>query len=155
MKDSNTSGAIIMTAVTQTIFDYLGRFDGDVKKRFALTSVYYDENDNYVVPSIKELKNQHASSCVEYSSLAHNLWLLTGVKSYYIVSKDTKFEISNDGHAFIVLEYDDKCRLFDMAMGAAGYVEPNPIELFDNHKPLIINGNVYANAKYVENPEMQ
>lgn len=154
-KDTLTSGAIVMMSVQDTIYDYFGKFDGDEKKRYNLTTSYFDENDNYVVPSIKSLKKQHASACVEYSSLAHNLWLLTGVKSYYILSKDTKFQTSNDGHAFVVVEYGGKCRLFDMALSSSGYINPNPIELFDNKQPLIINGNIYANASYAENPEMK
>ena len=78
-KDTKKSGAIVMTTIMNTVYEYLGKFDGDMKKRYDLTESYYDENDNMVVPSIRDLKNQNASICVEYSSLAHNLWLLTGV----------------------------------------------------------------------------
>ena len=152
-KDIKKSGAIVMTTIMNTVYEYLGKFDGDMKKRFALTESYFDENDNLVVPSIKTMKNQNASVCVEYSSLAHNLWLLTGVKSYYVLSKDAKFEGSDDGHAFVIVEYGGKCRLFDLAQGVGGPIKDNPIELFENKKPLIINGMVYANAKYAEEPE--
>lgn len=154
-KDTKKSGAIVMTTIMNTVYEYLGKFDGDMEKRFALTESYYDENDNMVVPSIRDLKNQNASICVEYSSLAHNLWLLTGVKSYYVLSKDAKFEDTNDGHAFVIVEYGGKFRLFDLAQGIGGQLNIDPIELFDNKKPLIINGMIYANARYVEEPEMK
>lgn len=151
--DVKTSGTIVMTTIRDTVYEYLGKFDGDSKKRFSLTQAYFDDDDNFVVPSIKELKNKNASACVEYSSLAHNLWLLTGVKSYYVLSKDAKFEGSEDGHAFVVVEYGGKCRLFDLAQGVGGPIKDNPIELFENKKPLIINGMIYANAKYAGAPE--
>ena len=154
-KDTKRTGAIVMTTIMNTVYEYLGKFDGDMKKRYSLTESYFDENDNLIVPSIKDLKSKNASACVEYSSLAHNLWLLTGVKSYYILSKDAKFEGSDDGHAFVIVEYGGKCRLFDLAQGVGGYIDINPIELFKNKKPLIINGKIYANAKYIETPEMK
>ena len=151
--DVKTSGAIVMSSIGATVFEYLGRFDGNMKKRYALTSAYYDDDDNYVVPSIKELKNKNASACVEYASLAHNLWLLTGVKSHYVMSKDSKIPGSDDGHAFVIVEYGGKFRLCDYAQGLAGYVNGNPMELFENKIPLIINGMIYTNAKYAEAPE--
>jgi hypothetical protein len=138
-----------METIRDVVYEYLGKFDGDMKKRFSLTQSYFDDDDNIVVPSIKALRNKNASACVEYSSSAHNLWLLTGVKSYYILSKDTKFETTNDGHAFVVVEYGGKFRLFDLAQGIGGPIKNNPIDLFENNKPLIVNGMVYANAKYI------
>ena len=153
LKDQKT-GTVVMLTIRETVFDYLGKFNGDFKKRFDLTSAFYDDDDNYIIPSIKDLKNKNASACVEYASIAHNLWLLTGVKSYYIMSKDTKFPNSTDGHAFVVVEYGKKHRLFDLAQDIGGTINNNPIELFENKKPLIVNGMIYVNAKYADDSEM-
>ena len=144
--EGKSSGGIVMRSVYKTVLDYYGRFDGDQKKRYKLTSSTFDNDDNFVVPSIKELKGQNAAACVEYASLAHNLWLLAGVTSHYVLSKDTNFQGSSEGHAFVIVEYGEKFRLFDIAQEIGGPLNGNPIKDIKNGKPLIVNNMVYANA---------
>lgn len=146
------TGAIVMRSITDTVYDYFGKFDGDYKKRNSLTSGYFDDNDDLVIPSIRDIKGQNAAACVEYSALAHNLWLLTGVTSYFVLSKDAAFEGSNDGHAFVIVEYGEKFRLFDLAQEVAGLLQGNPIETLQNNKPFIVNNMVYANASSIKKP---
>ena len=152
-----TTGVICRDTIFETVLKYFGEFDGDQVRRHKLTSTYYDEDDNFVVPSVKILKNQNASSCIEYASVAHNLWLLTGVKSYFISSKDTIFKNKNnfDGHAFNIVEYGGKFKLFDIANNVTCVFKFDPIKNLKNEKPLIIGNSVYANARFLPKRERE
>lgn len=145
-QEGKSSGGIVMRSIYKTVLDYYGRFDGNESKRQKLTAAHFDENDNFVTPSIKTLKGQCASACVEYASLAHNLWLLAGVTSHYVLSKDTNFSGSTEGHAFVIVEYGEKFRLFDIAQEIGGPLSGNPISDMKEGKPLVVNSFVYANA---------
>lgn len=150
-REGRSSGGIVMRSVYKTVLDYYGRFDGDQKKRYQLTSSSFDDEDNFIIPSIKNLKGQNSAACVEYASLAHNLWLLAGVTSHYILSKDTNFPGSSEGHAFVIVEYGEKFRLFDIAQEIGGPLNGNPIKDIQNSKPLVVNNMVYANASKAKN----
>lgn len=144
-----SEGFIIMSSVIKTVYQYFGMFDFENNKRFELTDSYFDKDDNLVVPSIKTLKGMNSAACVEYSSLAHNLWLMTGVTSYYVLTKDTYIDNSDDGHAFIIIEYDNKYKIFDMAQGIYKALDINPIELFKKKRPFIVDDKIYTYASYL------
>lgn len=147
-----SSGYIVMKSIIRTIYEYYGSFDFENNRRDILTETSFDDNDDFVVPSIKNLKGQNSAACVEFASLAHNLWLMTGVKSYYVLSKDVKFDNYNDdGHAFVIVEYGGDFRIFDAAQNVYKKLEENPIELFDNSKPFVLDDKVYANASKIRN----
>lgn len=152
-----TTGVLCLYTIAETVIKYFGEFNGDQRRRHDLTSTYYDEDDNFVVPSIKILKNQNASSCIEYAAVSHNLWLLTGVKSYFIVSKDTIFKNKNnfDGHAFNIVEYGGKFKLFDIANDVTCVFKFDPIKNLKNEKPLVIGNSVYANARFLPKRERE
>ena len=147
-----SSGYIVMKSIVKTIYEYYGPFDFENNKREVLTETYFDNDDNYVVPSVKNLKGQNSAACVEFASLSHNLWLMTGVKSYYVLSKDVKFDNYNDdGHAFVIVEYGGNFKIFDIAQNVYKQLKENPIELFDNSKPFVLDDKVYANASKIRN----
>ena len=146
------SGYIVMTSIIRTIYEYYGTYDVINNRRWELTESHFDKDDNYVVPSIKNLKGQRSAACVEFASLAHNLWLMTGVKSYYVLTKDAKIDnYSDDGHAFVIVEYGGEFRIFDAAQNIYKLLKENPIEIFDADKPFIVDDKVYTNASKIKN----
>lgn len=157
-KDYQNTGrniSAILKSVNKTINDYFGSVINDNgRERHLLTSAYYDDDDNYVIPSIKNLKNKNAAACIECASVAHNLLLLVGLKSYYINSRDTKLKNYTEPHSFVVAENKGKFLFLDYTLGNFQPIKENPIQLLDNKKPLIVNGLVYANARYLDQPEL-
>jgi hypothetical protein len=154
-----TDGFIAYSSIKDTLNNYFGIYlHGTRDKRLNLTSVVANENDEFISPSIKIEKGQNCAECVEYASISHNLWLLMGVKSFYITSKNCKLdeptnEFSNDGHAFTIVEYgNNKYRMCDFALENFGVMEGNPIDSMLNGEPVKFKNMIYANAN-VKNQE--
>ena len=138
-------GFTIFSAIKETLTIY---FRNDLKdamrERMNLTAIVADEDDNFIPPSIRVLKDTGCGMCAEKSSIAHNLWLMCGKKSYYFTSKSVFVNGNNpDGHAFCIVEYDNKFRIFDSALGNYGMLDCNPIETIKNNEPFkVTNKNV-------------
>lgn len=149
-----TVGAKIATSIEKTIYNYFGCIsDENTELREELTMFSIDDNDEIVIPSIKKLKKQNCAQCVEVSSVAHNLWLLSGVTSYCITTRD--FSILGSprtyGHAFNIVFYDDSFKLFDVALNNKLRFSFNPIEEIENLSPLVINNKFcYANSQFLK-----
>jgi hypothetical protein len=147
-----TDGFIAFSSIKDTLDNYFGKnMAGTRNKRLNLTSVISNENDDFITPSIKKEKGQNCAECVEFASISHNLWLLMGVKSYFITSKNCKLdgpinEYSNDGHSFTIVEYGDKFRMCDFALENFGVMEGNPIDSILKGEPLKFKNMTYANA---------
>ena len=126
----------IFLSIKETIDLYFGKDKiSHNRERFHFTEILADEE----IPSIKRFKNSGFAMCAEKSSVAHNLWLLCGKKSYYIVSKFIEVSVENhDAHAFCIVEYDGKFRIFDPALGNYGMVQGNPIELIKSNKQFAV-----------------
>ena len=133
------NGAALGVAIAETVSAYFGSIPADERKRAQLTQTHFDENDELVVPSISALKHQNCAKCVEYASVSHNFWLLTGRTSYYFSNVD--FE-----HAFnIVVGKNGKPLLFDLVRGKVQILEDqNAIEKIMNNKEFVINGFTYS-----------
>ena len=163
-KDNISSGAIIKRAIEETEMSYWGSFQSDKTKRLDLTTseiiTQDDPNlpDITIIPSISKLKGENCSACMERAVMAHNLWLLTGKTSYFInvSASECDFgqesdEYKNDGHAFSIVEYDGKYRLFDLSMNNICMLQGNPIEDIENGKPLKVEGPTVNNPGYYAN----
>lgn len=138
-------GFAIFSAIKETLTIYFGNdLKSAMRQRLNLTSIVANENDEFVPPSISILKNTGYAMCAEKSSVAHNLWLMCGKKCYYFTSKSVFVnEDNHDGHAFCVVEYDNKFRIFDAALGNYGLLDCNPIETIKDNVPFkITNKNV-------------
>lgn len=151
-KKSEKPGIIRTLAVTKTILDYYGKYNPkNANKRFELLD-YWDADE---APSIKGFKKQNSAACVENSALAHNLFLLAGEEAYYCISKDTKFSNIEDGHAFVILKRiiqgKEKFGIYDLSLQVYKELDGNPIKDCLDGKPLIVNGNIYANARNANN----
>lgn len=157
---------IIAKAIKLTEIEYFGVGNQSRSNRLKLLAKVYDkETDSFPVPSIKVMKGKGVAECVEFASVAHNLWTLAGVKSYYISSKDCFFhgvdqQYGNDGHAFDVVFYDGSYKVFDMALGNFGIVVGDPIKDFKEDKPVVLEGKgvrvkgIYGNySKFKESDE--
>ena len=138
---------IIDITIRQTIKNYFGEITGNSSLRNNLTYLKFDKDDNAILPSIKNLKNQNCAECVEISAVAHNLFLLTGQKSHYVLSRAANFNNSNDGHAFVILEGPNKCILYDLAQATLKAYQTNPVQDILNNKDFIVNGNYYVNQE--------
>ena len=141
MGKTNYDGFVMYVSIRQTLDDYYGkRVENAYKIRKQLTEIDEDENGCFVVSSIKVLKGQGCAMCAEKASVAHNLWLICGKKSYYISSKTIKYkgkELS-DGHAFCVVENAGKFKVFDAELENYGPIDFNPIENVKNNLPIEI-----------------
>lgn len=138
---------IISRAILATEKMYFGSFSPDMRKRTAIASMYFDENDEPVIPSIKDFKGQNAAACVELASVAHNLWLMSGEDSYFFNSKTASFGDSNDGHAFDFIKFDDSVVLYDVALQRIKkYTDEDPIKDIESGKPFSFDGDIYINA---------
>lgn len=74
---------------------------------------------------------------------------MTGLKSYYIISKNVKFQNDNspDGHAFVIVEnLKGKCMMFDAVNNNFEVLQKNPVKNMLNGVPFSSKGNCYANA---------
>lgn len=149
---NHTEGAMIMFSIQETLEAYFGRYKaGNAKLRLETTQAYFDAGQEvFRFPSIKNQKGKNSAVCAENASLAHNLWLMTGKKSYYVNSKFTKFsnvdkEFEDDGHAFCIVEYGGKFRLFDADMKNFALLEGDPIEKLLCGKPLFVSGKGICN----------
>lgn len=138
---------IISRAIIATEKMYFGGFSPDMRKRMAIASMHFDENDEPVIPSIKDFRGQNAAACVELASVAHNLWLMSGEDSYLFNSKTTDFANSNDGHAFTFIKFDDITVLYDVALQRIKkYTDKDPIKDIESGKPFSFDGDTYINA---------
>lgn len=157
LKENKTDAndeALSFLAVKSTVKNYFGGFGGNREERMKLTEV--NEFNDLATPSISAQKGKNCSLCVERSSVAHNLWLLTGEKSYYVNSKDCNFgnvsnEYANDGHAFCIVEIGGVQKLFDTTMQIyRAFHDFNPVEKMLNGEPFEITKEdqkyTYANA---------
>ncbi len=151
-KLSFTEGAIIKKAIEKTLDNYYGKYkSGNKKLRTQYVKSEYDsQKDDFVFPSIKKQKEKGTGVCAEHASLAHNLWLLTGKKSYYVDAKETFFqsvgkEFEDDGHAFCIVEYGGKFRLFDADMGNFTILEGNPVEKLLKGEAINVSGRGVTN----------
>lgn len=138
-------------AVVKTESDYFGKVANKegMRKRNKIAQGFMDENDQIVYPSIRNFKNSNSAACVEFASVAHNLFLLAGLKSNFVISKDVKMknESNNDGHAFVLVDNKaGKPLLFDMTMNKIELIDQTIIDDVFNGKPLMIGENCYANA---------
>ncbi|MGD9901558.1 MAG: hypothetical protein AB7S44_03370 [Spirochaetales bacterium] len=140
---------LISYTIKMVTQNYFGAVPTDLNLRHRLTAIRPDENDNMVVPSISNLKGRDSAACVELASSAHNLWLLSGNKSYFVHAKDCALDESQDGHAFVFVEKPDNFVLYDLARNKLKNIDFNPIEKILNDKPLVINNEVYTNARFV------
>ena len=133
-----------INAIIKTENDYFGKVANNetIKIRAKISQCYFDENDEIIIPSIKSFKNKNCGACVEYSSVAHNLFLLAGFKSYYVLSRDAKFQGPNtqDGHAFLLVENESNNKIMPL--------KKNPIEDMFNNQPFMVGNDCYANASY-------
>lgn len=140
-----------INAIIKTENDYFGKVANSktIINRAKISQCYFDKNDEIVIPSIKSFKNKNCVACVEYSSVAHNLFMLAGFKSYYVLSRDAKFQGSNtqDGHAFLLVKNESKkCLLFDAVNNKIMPLQKNPIEDMFNNQPFMVGNDCYANA---------
>lgn len=152
-----SEGAIIKKAIEETEKAYWGGFGCHRDTRLAKTKAEVVD-DEYKIPSISNLKGQNCSACMERAVMAHNLWLLTGKTSYFlnVSASECDFEqesdeYKNDGHAFSIVEYDGKYRLFDLSMNNFCILQGNPIEDIENGKPLKVEGRAVHNPGYYAN----
>ena len=137
-------GSIIFNSIKQTIKDYFGGFIKDsLSEKKGLT--FFDENGEY--PSISEQRNKGTASSVEMAAVSHNLWLLTGMESFYINSKDFKLEEKRkgleDGHVFNIVNTGNGYRVCDFMRNCYAVQEENPIDLIKNGKPIAFGSEVY------------
>lgn len=149
INENNKFPVSVLKSIVKTESDYFGNLPDseNLRKREKLAKID-TSTDDYVIPSISAFKGMDCAACVEYSSLAHNLWLLAGIKSYFVMSKDVYFEdvANNDGHAFGIIEYNDKFLLCDMVQNSFPILSGSPIgDIFDG-KQLILKDKIYANA---------
>ena len=102
INENNKFPVSVLKSIVKTESDYFGNLPDseNLRKREKLAKID-TSTDDYVIPSISAFKGMDCAACVEYSSLAHNLWL-AGIKSYFVMSKDVYFEdvANNDGRAF-------------------------------------------------------
>ena len=147
--ENRSSGWVVLKSILQTEQDYLGFPSNDERKRAQVASVFISDED-VVIPSIRNFKGQNCAACVEFASISHNLWLLTGVTSYYVVSKNIRIDGESGGHAYNLVEYGNKFRLCDIAQGNYTPLEGNPIEAILNEQPFMVGESVYANANHLE-----
>lgn len=137
---------MVAKSISKTEQQYFGVGCNLRNVRLSLLAQTYDEKtDNFPAPSIKVLKDKGIAECVELASVAHNLWILTGEKSYYINSKDCYFggvgkEYSHDAHAFNLILHNGSYFVFDKALGNFGKIGGNPIEDFLEDRPVVIEG---------------
>jgi len=146
------SGLIIKNSIEQTLRSYFGETTNNAAKRNKIATLTFDQDDNVIIPSISDFKNESCAACVEFASVAHNLWLLSGVSSFYVCSRDCSIDGSREGHAFTVVEYGGTFKLFDFAQGVMGQLKINPIQTMMEEKPLKINNQIYAHASKVMDP---
>lgn len=142
-----------LKSIVKTESDYFGNLPDNTKTSVREKIAKIDTStDEFIIPSISAFKKKDCAACVEYSSLAHNLWLIAGIKSYYILSKDVFWgdENNQDGHAFVIIEYKDKFLMCDLVQSSFPILNGNPIEQIFNGEKLIIDNKVYTNASITE-----
>ena len=150
-KTGELSLGIVYRAIRYTLTRYFGKpLDNWQVLRMEFTTPDLDNDWEY--PSISKQRKRGSAVCVEQASVSHNLWLLCGVKSYYIQSKDVKTDLGegDDGHSFCVVEYNGTFRLFDTTLGVFEVLDYDPIELMRKGEPFEIETDgkrtIYTNA---------
>ncbi len=147
-------------AVKDTIAMYFGLYNGNptLRKQLTTPEVDYDRfgaDASYKVetPSISRLRAKSCAMCIERASVSHNLWLLGGYESYFVNAGSINFpNVSDEGHAYCLVHYNDRFRLFDPAMQVYKALEvgQNPIEDILTGKPFVVGDMVYANASSLD-----
>lgn len=144
--------SLVYRAVRNTLAKYFGKMVPNSKLlRMKLTNPNAGDKD-FVYPSISKQKEKGTGVCVEQASVAHNLWLLCGVTSYYISTKDIQsdFSSSDDGHSFCIVEYNGSFKVFDSLLEIYKKLDLNPIELMRKGVPFEVDidgkKTTYTNA---------
>ncbi len=146
---TNQAALSILKAIIKTEGDYFGCLPNTVTAKTREKIAKIDINtDEFIIPSIKSFKGLNCAACVEYASLSHNLWLLAGVKSHYVLSKDVSFDgvKSEEGHAFVIVDYKGKFLMCDLVNSVFNVLNENPIEKMLNGEKLVVNNIIYSNA---------
>ena len=147
-----TDGSITNQAIKATILQYAGGNGINRQLRFNNTTIEI-KDDGIEIPSISKQKGKNCFYCTEKAAIAHNLWLLTGVTSYFCLTCSDNFghldpQYKNDSHNFTIVEYDDKFRLYDLALDNYCMLEKNCIDSLLTGKGLEVKGvrnpGVYA-----------
>lgn len=158
-KDNNYSdGKFINQAIRATVLQYAGSRKVDRQKRTELTERALVDGD-IVYPSISKQRGENCFYCTEYAAVSHNLWLLSGVTSYFCFTNSDEFGASdetykNDTHNFTIVEYDGRYRLYDMAMNNYCELSPDCIKKMLTGSGLRVqdveNPGVYVSADCAE-----
>lgn len=144
-----TDGAIIHKAIKETIKQYAGGNGVNRELRQSLTELV---GEDATAQSISQQKGKNCFYCTERAAISHNLWLLTGATSYFCWTDNDNFgaddsTYKNDTHNFTIVEYDDKFRLYDIAMNNFCMLENDCIEKLLDGKGLKVE-----KSKTVPNP---
>lgn len=150
---------LTLKAVITTIKVY---FDGLETNNTIHDELTYIKIDNLtqdrITPSISKQRGKNCSSSTERASIAHNLWLLLGYKSYFITAMNCSFQTSKHSytgpHSFCIIEQDGKFKLFDATTGIYKKLENNPIESILKGHPLTIQTDDKSNYVYASGTDL-
>lgn len=150
---------LTLKAVITTIKIYFGGLNNNATIHDDLTYIKIDgATQDCIIPSISNQKGKNCSSSVERASTAHNLWLLLGYKSYFIIAMNCSFTESQSSyigpHSFCIIEQDNKFKLFDSSTGIYKKLEGNPIECILKGQPLTINTDNKNNYIYASGVDL-
>ncbi len=105
----------LMEIVFETIQTYFGDYQNISERMKNYPDIDMIEGYHYDIGAVANLKGKNAAMCVERAMLAQNLLKLLCIHSFYKASgimKDGKLE----GHAYNLVEYEDKFYVFDSAI---------------------------------------
>lgn len=153
-ENPKNEGFITYKTIKSFLNEYFGEYNGDLRKRNELTDYDVETGE---CPSISLFKGAGCAACVERASVSHNLWLLMGRESYFVLSPSCMFETTPDeGHAFNIIKNSmDNFMLFDSTLHNFGQLPGNPIDDMLMGKPFVVkepflNKGCYANAKNLD-----
>lgn len=156
-----SEGSVINQAIKATIKEYAGGNETNRHLRLEKTELEITDG-RVIVPSIAEQKGQNCFYCTERAAISHNFWLLTGVTSYFCFTNCDDFgieddEYKNDTHNFTIVEYDNKFRLYDIAMDNFCLLNNDCIDSLLSGKGLEVkdvkNPGIYATNDILESNE--
>lgn len=146
----------VVNSISNTLNAYYCGLNKNEKLREKLTIT----NEPDAEPrSIKEQKGMGCAACVEVSSVAHNLFLCSGLESAFVISYDSaiihedKLEISP--HAYDVVKIGNSNRIIDYARNKIINLDKNIVDIIDEKIPIVKENFIYINAKQYENDKQK
>lgn len=114
LKNCDMTFESLMVVIYNIVTEYFGTFENASIRTYNYKSTdKISSTDD--IGKVSDLKGKNAAMCVERAMVSHNLMKALGINSYYKASMIIN-NGKNEGHAYNIIEFNEKYYIFDATM---------------------------------------